>query len=226
MAFTGFPEEAIPFYEGLIADNSRTYWLANKPVFDRAVKAPMVALLDELSEYGPFHIFRPNKDVRFAKDKTPYKDHIGAYGESQGGAGFYVHFSATGMLAGSGYYHMASDQLDRFRQAVDADAVGGEIVAITEELGKKGLEFSAIGALKTAPRGYARDHPRIELLRRKGLVGTRRWEPARWMHTKGAVGRVREAWELGAPMTAWLDAHVGPSTLAPDEDMLSRFGRT
>ena len=196
MAFTGFPEEAIPFYEGLIADNSRTYWLANKPVFDRAVKAPMVALLDELSEYGPFHIFRPNKDVRFAKDKTPYKDHIGAYGESQGGAGFYVHFSATGMLAGSGYYHMASDQLDRFRQAVDADAVGGEIVAITEELGKKGLEFSAIGALKTAPRGYARDHPRIELLRRKGLVGTRRWEPARWMHTKAAVGRVREAWEI------------------------------
>jgi uncharacterized protein (TIGR02453 family) len=225
MAFTGFPEEAIRFYEGLIADNSRTYWQANKAVFDRSVKAPMAALLEELDEFGPFHVFRPNKDVRFSKDKTPYKDHIGAYGESEGGAGYYVHFSATGMLAGSGYYHMASDQLERFRKAVDSDAAGGEIVAITDALGKKGLEFSAIGSLKTAPRGYARDHPRIELLRRKGLVGTRTWTPARWMQTKAAVQRVRDAWEVGAPMNAWLDAHVGPSTLAPDEDTLARFAR-
>ncbi|HEX3087399.1 MAG TPA: DUF2461 domain-containing protein [Ilumatobacteraceae bacterium] len=225
MAFTGFPEEAIRFYEGLIADNSRTYWLANKPVFDRCVKAPMIALLEALDDFGPFHVFRPNKDVRFAKDKTPYKDHIGAYGESEGGAGYYVHFSATGMLAGSGYYHMASDQLDRFRHALDSDKIGGEIVAITDSLAKKGLEFSAIGSLKTAPRGYARDHPRIELLRRKGLVGTRKWEPAKWMQTKAVVQRVREAWEAGAPMNAWLDAHVGPSTLAPDEDALARFNR-
>ena len=108
MAFTGFPDEAIRFYEGLIADNNRTYWQANKAVYEHAVKAPMTALLDELADYGPFHVFRPNKDVRFSKDKTPYKDHIGAYGESEGGAGFYVQFSATGMIAGSGYYHMAS----------------------------------------------------------------------------------------------------------------------
>jgi uncharacterized protein (TIGR02453 family) len=222
MAFTGFPDEAIPFFEGLIADNTRTYWLANKPVFERAVKAPMLALLDELGDYGPYHVFRPNKDVRFSKDKTPYKDHIGAYGESQAGAGFYVQFSATGMIAGSGYYHMAPDQLDRFREALDGEAVGGEIVAITERLGKKGLEFSAIGELKTAPRGYARDHPRIELLRRKGLVGTRRWKPARWMQTKAVVKRIRDTWEVAAPMNAWLDVHVGPSTLAPDEDTLAR----
>jgi uncharacterized protein (TIGR02453 family) len=224
MAFTGFPAEAISFYEGLVADNTRTYWQANKPVFERAVRAPMLALLDELAEHGPYHVFRPHKDVRFSKDKTPFKDHIGAYGESQGGAGFYVHFSATGMLAGSGYYHMASDQLDRFRQALDRDALGSEIVAITESLRKNGLEITAIGALKTAPRGYARDHPRIELLRLKGLVGTRQWKPARWMQTKAVVGRVREAWEMAAPMNAWLDAHVGPSTLAPDEDELARFG--
>jgi uncharacterized protein (TIGR02453 family) len=225
MAFTGFPDEAIHFYEGLTADNSRTYWLANKSVFERAVKAPMLALLDELADFGPFHVFRPNKDVRFSKDKTPYKDHIGAYGESQGGAGFYVHFSATEMLAGSGYYHMESDQLDRYRAALDGDAVGGEIVAITDALRKKGLEFSAISALKTAPRGYARDHPRIDLLRLKGLVGTRRWTPAHWMQTKAVVKRVRETWEVAAPMNAWLDAHVGPSILAPDEDTLARFSR-
>jgi uncharacterized protein (TIGR02453 family) len=224
MAFTGFPDESIRFYEGLVADNSRTYWRANKPVFERAVRAPMLALLDELGDYGPFHVFRPNKDVRFSKDKTPYKDHIGAYGESEGGAGFYVQFSANGMVAGSGYYHMASDQLDRFRAALDSDAVGGEIVAITDSLGKEGLKFTAIGSLKTAPRGYARDHPRIELLRLKGLVGTRHWTPARWMQTKAVVQRVRDTWDVAAPMNAWLDAHVGPSTLAPDEDELARFG--
>ena len=100
----------------------------------------MLGLLEELAEHGPYHVFRPNKDVRFSKDKTPYKDHIGAYGESEGGAGFYVQFSSTGMFAGSGYYHMASDQLDRFREALDGDALGAEIVAITDGLRTEGLE--------------------------------------------------------------------------------------
>ena len=224
MAFAGFPEEAVRFYEGLIAENNRTYWLANKPVFESAVRAPMLALLDELADHGPYHLFRPNKDVRFSKDKTPYKDHIAAYGESEGGAGFYVQFSATGMIAGSGYYHMAADQLERFREALDSEAIGGEIAAITERLGAKGLEFSAIASLKTAPRGYARDHPRIDLLRLKGLVATCRWKPAKWMQTKAVVQRVRDTWDLAAPMNAWLDAHVGPSTIPPDEDEIGRFG--
>ncbi len=224
MSFTGFPAEAIRFYEGLIGDNTRTFWLANKPVFERAVREPMLALLDELADYGPYHVFRPNRDVRFAKDKTPYKDHIAAYGESQGGAGFYVQYSATGMVAGSGYYHMAPDQLERFRDALDRDAVGSEIVAITDSLRTEGLEFSAIGSLKTAPRGYSRDHPRIDLLRLKGLVGTRRWQTAKWMQTKAVTERVRDTWETAAPMNAWLDAHVGPSTIAPDEDELAKFG--
>ncbi len=184
----------------------------------------MLALLDELADHGPYHVFRPNRDVRFAKDKTPYKDHIAAYGESQGGAGYYVQYSATGMVAGSGYYHMAPDQLERFRDALDRNAVGAEIAAITDSLRTEGLEFSAIGSLKTAPRGYARDHPRIDLLRLKGLVGTRRWQLAKWMQTKAVVERVRDTWETAAPMNAWLDTHVGPSTIAPDEDELAKFG--
>jgi uncharacterized protein (TIGR02453 family) len=224
MAFRGFPEEAIRFYEGLIADNSRTYWQANKATFESAVKGPMMALLEELPEHAPYHVFRPNKDVRFSKDKRPYKDHIAAYGESEGGAGYYVQFSATGMIAGSGYYHMAADQLDRYRAALAADAVGGEIVRITDALRNDGLELTAMESLKTAPRGYPKDHPRIELLRMKGLVTTRQWKPAKWMQTKAAVGRVRDVWEASEAMNDWLDAHVGPSTLAPDEGELARFG--
>jgi len=225
VSFKGFPHEAVTFYEGLVADNTRTYWLANKPVFERAIKAPMAALLDELAEYGPFHVFRPNKDVRFSKEKTPYKDHIGAYGESQGGAGFYVQFSADGMIAGAGYYQMAADQLERYRAALDSDVLGAEITSITDRLRAEGLEITAIGSLKTAPRGYARDHPRIDLLRLKGLVVTRHWKPAKWMETKAAVDRVRDTWMAAIPMNFWLDTHVGPSTLAPDDDDGVRFGR-
>jgi uncharacterized protein (TIGR02453 family) len=217
MAFTGFPLEAVAFYEGLQADNSRPYWQANKAVYERAVRGPMLALLEELSEYGPFQVFRPYKDVRFSKDKTPYKENIGAYGESEGGAGFYVAFSATGMFAGSGYYGMANDQLERFRAAVDAESTGTELARLVAAVEKAGLRPGAMSELKTAPRGVAKDHPRIELLRRKGLMAGREWPLAKWMHTKAAVGKVRDTWTAANDVNAWLDLHVGPSTLPPDE---------
>jgi uncharacterized protein (TIGR02453 family) len=217
MAFTGFSARGAALLRRVLADN-RAPTAGPTRLYEQAVRGPLLALLDELADYGPFHVFRPNRDVRFAKDKTPYKDHVAAYGESQGGAGFYVQYSVTGMVAGSGYYHMAADQLDRFREALDKDKVGGEIATITDLLRRDGLEFSAISALKTAPRGYAKDHPRIELLRMKGLAAARHWKHAKWMHTKTVVDRVRDTWEAVAPMNEWLDAHVGPSAIAPDED--------
>lgn len=224
MAFRGFPDDAIHFYEELALDNSRTWWHANKHRYQESVRGPLDELLVDLGEYGPFHVFRPYKDVRFSKDKVPYKDHQGAYGESEGGAGFYVQISAHGLMAGAGYYAMASDQLARFREAVDSDVLGPEIERLAATVEAKGARLGAIGELKTAPRGYPRDHPRIALLRRKGLMATRSWEPAPWMRTKAVVTRIRDAWSLCAEMNEWLDLHVGPSTLAPDEDEIGRFG--
>lgn len=224
MAFSGFTDETFGFYERLQADNSRAFWQANKHAYAAAVRAPLDALLAELDAYGPFHVFRPYKDVRFSKDKIPYKDHQGAYGESEGGAGFYVQVSSSGLMAATGYYAMAPDQLARFREAVDHDARGREIERLVAALSKKGFTAGSIGELKTAPRGYPKDHPRIALLRRKGLMVFRSWEPAAWMATRSLVTRVRDAWEAGAEMNAWLDTHVGPSTLAPDEDEIARFG--
>jgi uncharacterized protein (TIGR02453 family) len=221
MSFTGFPEEAVAFYEGLQADNSRTFWQANKAVYERAVKGPMQALLDELHDYGPFHVFRPYNDVRFSKNKAPYKTHTGAYGESEGGAGYYVQFSLAGIVAGAGYYSMAPDQLQRFRDAVVAESTGGELVRLGTGLEKNGLRLGAISELKTAPRGYAKDHPRVEYLRRKGLFGARDFTPAKWMQTKAVVAKVRDTWALTSDLTAWLDLHVGPSTLPPED--LARF---
>lgn len=225
MAFSGFPADAFSFYEALAADNTRAFWLAHKDTYTSTVRGPMDQLLAELEPYGPFHVFRPNKDVRFSKDKTPYKENIGAFGESEGGAGYYVQLGADGMFAGGGYYHMAADQLERFRTAVDSSALGQEIERLTAAVERHGLRLGAIDELKTAPRGYARDHPRIGLLRRKGLVATREWPRASWMSTKQVVSRVRDAFAVTGDMNAWLDTHVGPSTIAPDQDQLQRLGR-
>ncbi len=170
MAFSGFPVEAIEFYDQLEADNSKAFWLENKHRFVEHVKTPMTELTEALDDFGPFHMFRPNNDLRFSKNKPPYKTHQGAYGESEGGAGHYVQFSALGLMAGAGYYAMAKDQLRRFRDAVVAEATGEEIVALVADAARRGYEVGSIGELKTAPRGYDRDHPRIELIRRKGLM--------------------------------------------------------
>jgi len=221
VTFTGIPPAAFEFYERLQLDNSRTFWLANKKIYEAEVKGSIEDLLDELtSRYpkrGPFHIFRPYRDVRFAKDKTPYKENIGALGESEGGAGYYVHLNASGMFAGSGYYHMASDQLERFRTAVDADTTGAVLAKRLAEVTKAGFQVGAMDELKTAPRGYAKDHPRVEILRRKGLFVGKEWPRAKWMSTKAVADRVGQAWDAGNPVNAWLDKHVGPSTLPPDE---------
>lgn len=216
MAFGGVPVEALTFYERLEADNSKAFWEANKHTYRDVVKATAVALADELDDYGPFHLFRPHNDLRFSKGKPPYKTHQGAYGESEGGAGHYFHISAQGLMCGTGYYAMAKDQLARFRSAVDAESTGAELEAIVADLSRRRYRIGAIDELKTAPRGYPKDHPRIALIRRKGLMASKDFGSPRWLHTHQAVDRIRSTWEGAAAMNAWLDAHVGPSTLEPD----------
>ena len=125
MAFRGWPAEAIAFYEGLEADNSKTYFTAHKDIYESAVVAPFRELSDEIeSTFGPLRLFRPYRDVRFSKDKSPYKTAQGAVTESEGGAIYYVSLSATGLYVGSGYYRPAPDQLARLREGID-DAKAG-----------------------------------------------------------------------------------------------------
>jgi uncharacterized protein (TIGR02453 family) len=218
VTFRGFPAEAFELYSGLEADNSKAYWAAHKDVYERAVKQPMLALAEAVpEEMRPMRMFRPYRDVRFAADKTPYKTHAGMVGEREGGAAFYVQLSAKGLFAGSGYYHMANDQLARFREAVDDDGTGVHLVALLAERTKAGCVVGAVDELKTAPRGYAKDHPRIALLRRKGLFVGREWAPAAWTHTAKVLTRLEALWRESAPVNDWLDAHVGPSELPPDD---------
>jgi uncharacterized protein (TIGR02453 family) len=186
-------------------------------VYDADVRGAMEALLAELSSFGEFRIFRPYNDVRFAKGRPPYKEQIAAITEGEGGCSFYVKFNHEGLGVGAGMYWMASDQLQRFRDAVDAQRTGADLEARVAEATKAGYTVGAADELKTAPRGYAKDHPRIELLRRKGLTAFASWPVAPWLHTKRAATKVLEAWKGMAPVTEWLDANVGPSTLPPPD---------
>jgi uncharacterized protein (TIGR02453 family) len=218
MTFRGWPQAALDFYVGLEADNSKTYWLAHKPTYDECVKAPFLALSEEIArEFGPLHLFRPNRDVRFAKDKSPYKTAAAAVTESEGGAAFYVQISGEGLYVGSGYYHLAPDQLERFRIAVADSKAGPKLAAAVAGVRKNRYEVASREALQRAPRGYPPDHPRVELLRMKGMHVGRTFGAPAWVHTSRALDRIVTAWRDAAPVNRWLDKHVGPSTLAPPE---------
>ncbi|WP_354642721.1 DUF2461 domain-containing protein [Kitasatospora camelliae] len=211
MTFHGWQAEALEFYEHLEADNSKTFWTAHKAVYEQVVREPMVELLERLEpEFGPGKIFRPNRDVRFSADKSPYKTHIGAFLE----AGGYVQLSADGLACGNGMYHLAPDQLDRYRTAVAEDVTGAELERVVERVRKAGPEVVGRDALKTAPRGYPKDHPRIELLRYKGLIAWQEWEPAAWLGTAEALKRITGFLRSSQPLKEWLDGHVGPSETA------------
>ena len=210
MTFRGWPAEAIEFFEGLTADNSKAYWQDHKSDYEKLVRAPMEELLHELETIGAGKIFRPYRDVRFSKDKAPYKTNIAATVENGG----YISFSADGLGVGSGYYMPAPDQLERYRSAVADDKTGPVLVKLVDKLRRADYEVNGHDALKTAPKGYPKDHPRIELLRQKGLIVWKQWPVAAWMGTAQAKKRIVEVFSAAKPMNAWLDTHVGPSRLA------------
>ncbi len=169
----------------------------------------MEELLAELApEWGEGRIFRPYRDIRFSADKSPYKTHIGA----MAGEG-YVQLSAEGLGAGCGMYEMAPDQLERYRQAVADERSGRALEGLVATARAAGLEVTAHDVLKTAPKGYPKDHPRIELLRHKGLITWRQWPPGAWLGTRRAKDRIEEFLQRSKPLGDWLKKRVGPSTL-------------
>ncbi|WP_445168512.1 DUF2461 domain-containing protein [Mycolicibacterium sp. Dal123E01] len=205
MAFRGWPIDAVEFYEGLEADNSKVYWTEHRAVYDRKVRAPMGELLAELAdEFGESKLFRPHRDVRFSADKAPYKTNCAA----MIGSG-YVSFSADGLSVGSGLYMPDPAVLARYRAAVDHKKSGPELAGIVAALHDGGYETMAHEVLKTAPRGYPKDHPRIELLRHKGIAMMKTWPVGAWLGTAKAKDRVVTTLRAGAPLREWLVRNVG-----------------
>ena len=182
MTFRGWPKEALDFYVGLEADNSRQYWLAHKAIYDESVKAPFLELSDAVErEFGPLRVFRPNRDIRFSKDKSPYKIAAAAATEGEGGAAYYVQISSGGLYVGSGYYHLMPDQLERYRVAVADARRGPKLAAAVAALRKQRYGVDSRESLKTraariparpsADRSAAQQgHARGQGVRRAGLA--------------------------------------------------------
>jgi uncharacterized protein (TIGR02453 family) len=205
MAFTGWPEEALDFYDGLAADNSKTYWNAKKAVYTDKILTPMSELAEELApEFGEPKIFRPYRDIRFSKDKTPYKTHIGVV---IGGSG-YVQLSAEGLGVGAGMWEMSPEQLARYREAVASDLFGPEVERIAAGLEQDGITVHGHAVLKSAPRGYPADHPRIALLRYKGLTAWQEWPAGPWLESAQVKDRVISFFRTTMPLRSWLADHV------------------
>lgn len=210
MTFDGISFAALDFYEDLEADNSKAFWTAHRQVYDEQVKAPLQELAAELSpEFGAAKFFRPFRDVRFAKDKTPYKTHQGVYfAESRR----YLQVSASGLYVSGGLYDMASDQLARYRRAVAEDLPGQALQQSVKLAEKSKLTLSG-EQLSRIPSGYAKDHPRQDLLRRKSVFVSREFGSPDWLQTPRAKTELVKAWRAMQPLIDWLEKNVGPSDI-------------
>ena len=207
---SGFRPAAMRFFSDLEDDNSREFWLAHTELYEREVREPMLALLESLPEkYQPFRLYRMSRDLRFTTDKSPYKVQQGAISEAEGGD-YYLHVDRAGLLVAAGAYQLEPDQLERFRGAVDDGRKGKALERILADLERQGVQTElGAPALKTAPRGYAKDHPRILLLRRKGLVGSRTLTGASLRDGDRVRDFVVDTFAAGEPLVAWLGKHVG-----------------
>ncbi len=209
--FTGLPAEAFDFYEALAANNSRPWWAEHRGEYETNVRAPLVALLAELEpEFGAGHLFRPYRDTRFARDKSPIKDHQGAFIGIEDSVGYYVQVSGSGVMVAGGWYSPQGPQLAHFREAIEAGHATS-VRALVAGVTGKGMTVDG-NLLKTRPRGVAADHPDLDLLRMRSLTVSRHYPPEPWMDSRTLLIRVRSGWRTMRPLTEWLAEHVGPAT--------------
>lgn len=212
VSFRGFPPEALEFYRGLEADNTKAYFDAHRETYERAVREPLEDLLAEgAAEFGAGKVFRPHRDVRFSKDKSPYKLSASAVAH-RGAASYYLALSTAGLHVGGGVYELSRDQRNRYREAVVRPRTGKALERISSALAADGFTFTGPD-LKRAPKGYDPGHERIALLRRTRCAATRAYPPGPDVHQpRRARAAVLGTWRAIGPLIAWLDKHVGPAT--------------
>lgn len=213
MTSAGIPAEAFEFYERLGLDNTRQFWAEHKGEYDQYVRSPLVALADHLAPaFGSAHLYRPYRDVRFSRDKTPYKDHQGVFFAAESGLGYYAQVSAGGLMLAGGWYQSTPGQVKAFRDRVDLDGAG-DLDRILADLRRAGFTVGG-QTLKTRPRGVATDHPHLDLLRHRTLYASRSWEPVGWMGTRRLYSVVGDHFHRLTPLIDLLAQVVGP----PEDD--------
>ena len=184
MPFPGFDRGQLRFFRQLAARQDRAWFKEHKDEYVALAEQPMKDLLDALQpalarQYKGFVLappkhFRIYRDVRFSKDKSPFKTNIAAMiglrgGEEEGApAALYMHLGLND-YAGAGHWMLPPDKLARYRKLVASDQSGRELQKRVDALRKKGFKIETFDTTKRVPPGFPPDHPRAELLKKKGL---------------------------------------------------------
>ena len=209
--FSGFHPDGFAFFNELHHDNSKAFWEANKPRYEEHVKGPLQALAAEIEgAFGDSHLYRPHRDLRFSKDKRPYKERaaisFGGRGPASVG-GQYLQIGAEGLFVGVGSYMMSDGHLASYRRAVHDERYGKQLADIVAAIEAAGYEMRG-DSLKRAPKGFDPEHPRVELLKRKGIFASAHYEPAAWMYEPTALERVVKVFADAEPLSVWLRARL------------------
>ena len=181
---THFTPEGMKFLRGLARHNDREWFEARRAVYERELKAPMLALVDEINaamvEFAPEHLRPPHKitmriyrDIRFSANKQPYKTHLAAWWARRGmektsGGGFYLQISPQQVMVAAGVYMPQREQLLTLRRWMSANHESYR-ASIQKLLKARNAGFTNIGtdALTRMPKGFASDDPADELIRAK-----------------------------------------------------------
>jgi len=204
-----WPPEALDFLRDLEDNNDRDWFKANRGRYDAHLLEPGRELAGRLTDLGEAHFFRPYNDTRFHL-RPPIKEQFGIAIGYGGAGGYYVELSLDGLLVAAGLHQPASDQVERFRAAIDDGRRAAAFERAVETAGAAGLAVPD-PELKRAPRGYSPDHPRIDRLRMKELTVYRRHPLEPWLHEPTCDDLIRTELDGARPLVAWLGKHVGPS---------------
>lgn len=220
MTFTGFPRTAPAFFHELAVEMNRDWFLANKQRYETEWVAPMTELLTDVAKrlapaYKPIKLGEPkvmriHRDVRFSKDKAPYKTHIGAVitiagkkvGEG-GTAAMYVHLGTEEEFVGVGTYFFDAARLAKWRKLV-AGKEGGALMKLVAKLRKAGYVVGGHDDYKKVPKPYAPDHPLAELLKWKGLTAGPDELPRGILHKAELADWLVRHGKALAPIVTWL----------------------
>ncbi len=223
--FEGFADAGATFFSALTLHNDRDWFLGHKAEYDEGWLAPMQALLAELRlglapayrglPLGAPRVFRIQRDLRFSKEKVPYKTHIGgllpvgaAGGPFGGPCAAYVHVGVNETFVGAGAYAMDPAALATHRKALLDPKRGAVAARLAAALEADGWELSAIESLKRPPPDVPPEHPRLALLRMKGLVATRPL-PRRLLPRRALLDEAVARLTAAAPLVRWLVANGG-----------------
>jgi uncharacterized protein (TIGR02453 family) len=203
-AFTGFPSEAFDFFKSLQMNNNREWFQAHKEVYERACREPLKALTIDLApRFGASKISRINRDMRFSRDRLPYKTYLAA-----GIGGYYVSLSAEGLYIAAGVYRPDPDALKRLRAAIDHNVSGRELSTIVTSLRRKGYQVDSHETVTSTPKGYAADHPRIDLLRVKDIFAGKLLAPSAALSTRKAFDRITAVIADLQPFRQWVERYM------------------